>query len=119
MPASTTSGWWIANAGPAARMFSSLSVTTVAISMIASLSGFNPVISRSIQMRLSPFDIAMPSHPSADGAPAGEGMRKRAAVDVLQLAAHGHAVGDAARAHAEGGGNLAQEVRRRYPFHRR
>jgi len=37
--------------GPSATMFSSLSVTTVAISMITSLRVSSPVISRSIQMR--------------------------------------------------------------------
>ena len=58
MRASTSSLWWMASSGPSATMLSSLSVTTVAISMIASESGLSPVISRSIQMRLSPLGMA-------------------------------------------------------------
>ncbi|MNR38990.1 hypothetical protein D3C85_1571460 [compost metagenome] len=51
MRASTSSLWWMAITGPSARVFSSLSVTMVAISMMTSLSGSRPVISRSIQIR--------------------------------------------------------------------
>src|SRR4051794_4877015 len=53
MPASTSSDWWMAHTGPSAITVSSLSVTTVAISMTRSLSGLSPVISRSIQIKLS------------------------------------------------------------------
>ena len=55
--ARTSSGWWIANTGPSATMARSLSVTTVAISMMVSESGFKPVISRSIQIRWSPLGM--------------------------------------------------------------
>src|SRR5690242_1960369 len=43
----------MASTGPSETMLSSLSVTMVAISMITSVSGRSPVISRSIQIRLS------------------------------------------------------------------
>jgi hypothetical protein len=55
MRASTSSLWWMAITGPSARVFSSLSVTMVAISMMTSLSGSRPVISRSIQIRFCGF----------------------------------------------------------------
>src|SRR5574343_88473 len=51
MPSSTASVWWMANTGPSTRMASVGSVTTTAISMMRSLSGFRPVISRSIHTR--------------------------------------------------------------------
>src|SRR5215475_14279466 len=47
----------MANTGPSARTANSLSVTTVAISMMTSESGLRPVISRSIQIRLSELGI--------------------------------------------------------------
>ncbi|MNU11190.1 hypothetical protein D3C72_2588410 [compost metagenome] len=57
MPARISSLWWMAIVGPSASTFSSLSVTMVAISMITSVSGFRPVISRSIQIRFRAFCI--------------------------------------------------------------
>src|SRR5580700_8384498 len=45
--------------------------------------------------------------------PAGECMRQRAAVDVLELSAHRHAVGDAAGTDRAACGQLTQKVRRR------
>src|SRR5579862_8778791 len=59
MPASTSSGWWMAMTGPSATTLSSLSVTTVAISIMTSESGLRPVISRSIQMRFSVLAIGV------------------------------------------------------------
>ncbi|MCY1545219.1 hypothetical protein D9M68_811490 [compost metagenome] len=55
MPARISSLWWIAMVGPSASTLSSLSVTMVAISMMTSVSGFSPVISRSIQIRFRAF----------------------------------------------------------------
>ncbi len=52
MPSSTASSWWITSTGPSARMLSSESVTTIAISMMRSVSGIRPVISMSSQIRL-------------------------------------------------------------------
>jgi hypothetical protein len=51
MPSSTASLWWMANTGPSTRTVSCGSVTTTAISMMRSVSGSRPVISRSIQIR--------------------------------------------------------------------
>src|SRR5690606_34320541 len=58
MPARISSLWWMAITGPSARTLSWLSVTMVAISMMWSLSGSRPVISRSIQIRLCGFCMA-------------------------------------------------------------
>src|SRR5690242_2047427 len=43
--------------GPSAKVFKLLSVTMVAISMMTSVSGFSPVISKSIQIRFCGFCI--------------------------------------------------------------
>ncbi|MCY1369187.1 hypothetical protein D9M69_562110 [compost metagenome] len=52
MPSSTASLWWITSTGPSARILSSESVMTIAISMMRSVSGCKPVISMSSQIRL-------------------------------------------------------------------
>src|SRR5580704_5285734 len=104
----------MANTGPSATITSSRSVTTVAISMIVSDSGFRPVISRSIQIRWSALGMLL-----AKRLPARERMRQRAAVDVLELPAHRHAVSDAAGAHAAPRGELAEVVGGGLPLDRR
>src|ERR1700722_4446113 len=105
--------------------------------MMESLSVFRPVISRSIQMRFSFFAIrrcairqpkerrpesacarvppSTYSSPPPTG-PARERGRGGSPIHILKLAAHGHAMRDAARAHAEGACNLAQEMRGRFTF---
>src|SRR5690606_8835958 len=65
MPARRSSLWCTAITGPSASTVRLLSVTMVAISMITSWSGFRPVISRSIQIRLLGFCMV---GSSADGA---------------------------------------------------
>ena len=50
-PSSTASSWCTTQTGASATVASSLSVTTSATSMMRSLSGLRPVISRSIQIR--------------------------------------------------------------------
>src|SRR5580658_3793897 len=56
---------------------------------------------------------------SADGLTPGEGMRECAAVYVLELPAHRHAVRDAAGAHGAPRGELTQVMRGRLALHRR
>src|SRR6516162_8821815 len=55
MPASVTSSWWTTSTGASASVVSTLSVTTMATSMMRSVSGLRPVISMSIQIRLLAF----------------------------------------------------------------
>ena len=52
---SAASLWCTASVGPSTRTFSCESVTITAISMMRSVSGNNPVISRSIQIRFWSF----------------------------------------------------------------
>src|SRR5713101_2655265 len=60
--ASTSSGWRTTRTGASARVFSCESVTTIATSMMRSLSGSRPVISMSSQIRLF-WSCAMPLFP--------------------------------------------------------
>src|ERR1700733_7993794 len=87
--------------------------------MITSLSGLSPVISRSIQMRLSRLGAGAVCMASAEGAPARKRMRQRAAIDVFKLTADRHPVRDATRAHALRGCDLAEEMGRRLALNRR
>src|SRR5687768_13067773 len=104
----------MARLGPSAITLSSLSVTTVAISMMTSISGLRPVISRSIHTRW--LSLGMQAA-SAKQLPAGQRVRQRATIHIFKLTAHRHAVRDAAGAYTAAGCQLAQEVRGSLAFH--
>jgi len=46
-------------------------------------------------------------------------MRKRAAIDILQLSTNGHSMRDTAGTNSSPGRELAKKMRGRFPFHRR
>jgi len=56
------------------------------------------------------------AHPALERLASGERVRECAAIDILELPAHRHPMGDAARTDAAARGELAQVMRGRFPL---